>query len=80
MMSLNGRLSSRLLALNSPIKHGPWIIYAVEVYPSFTDFTIAVLSAVDTLPRTATVYDRFVEVQQPLCPWQRGFGTLRYPD
>jgi len=51
MMSLNGRLSSRLLALNSPIKHEPWIIYAVEVYPSFTDFTATVLSADDTLPR-----------------------------
>jgi len=54
MMSLNGKLfhlESRLLALNSPIKHGPRIAYAVEACLGLTDLTAAVFSADNTLPR-----------------------------
>jgi len=53
MMSLDDKLfylESRLLALNSPIKHGPRIAYAVEACLGLTDLTAAVLSADDTLP------------------------------
>ena len=55
MMNLNGKLfylESQLLALNSPIKHGPRIAYAVEACLGLTDLTAAVLSANDTLPRS----------------------------
>jgi len=53
MMSSNGKLfyvESRLLELNSPIKHGPRIAYAVEACLGLTDLTAAVLSADNTLP------------------------------
>jgi len=61
-LALNAFDAFDFFALHSQIKHGPGILYDMEAYPSLTDLTAIVLSVDDTLSRTATVYDPFVEV------------------